>query len=348
MFEQTNSILHSMGTLIRYTLKLITAPKEFFTLLAKTYSELNQGEKLTPKTAFLLTCPISWIPCSILPALFGILYSMQEGFHMSLLQTLNLMLICILMHSSVNTLNTTFDYIRGNDTFQDNSNPEISVLLYHRVKPLHAFALGIFFILFAACAGIPVVINHGVAPLVVGVIGGVTVLLYSGGPVSISHLPAGEIVSGIVMGMFIPMGITAAASSGLYWPTLYMSLPFAIGIALLMMANNCCDIEKDIRVGRHTLPIELGRNNTVKLYRICSMLWIISAIICSLSISVISCAVTVIIIVLQWKPIMATFKSTLTQETRIDDIGYIMISNITINGAYVLAVLAGLLTGFHD
>lgn len=91
-------------------------------------------------------------------------------------------------------------------------------------------------------------------PVVIGLIGGVVILLYSGGPIPVSYLPIGEIVSGVVMGGLIPLGIAGCADGKIHWQILFYSLPMILGIALIMMSNNGSDIEKDRKAGRRTSP----------------------------------------------------------------------------------------------
>jgi 1,4-dihydroxy-2-naphthoate octaprenyltransferase len=43
-----------------------------------------------------------------------------------------------------------------------------------------------------------------------------------------------------------------------------------------MMTNNTCDIERDRRSGRKTLPALLGRTRARRLYRLFAGLWILS------------------------------------------------------------------------
>ncbi|NLM13100.1 MAG: UbiA family prenyltransferase, partial [Epulopiscium sp.] len=46
-----------------------------------------------------------------------------------------------------------------------------------------------------------------------------------------------------------------------------VSLPAIIGIANIMLANNICDVEDDIENKRYTLPIYIGRDKALNLFR---------------------------------------------------------------------------------
>lgn len=103
-------------------------------------------------------------------------------------------------------------------------------------------------------------------------------VFYTYGPVPISRQPLGEILSGIFYGLFIPFLILYInMPQGTYfiltaskeviglqifiWPLvtlLLLSVNPVCSTANIMLANNICDLEKDIKVKRHTLPYYLG------------------------------------------------------------------------------------------
>lgn len=219
-----------------------------------------------------LSAPYSW-PASVCPALFGEVWCLLNGLTLTALQNVAFLIVCILMQSSVNTMNDYIDYVKGTDTRRDYLDREDAVLVYENVNPKSAIVLGIVFIAAAAVIGIAASISVGITPLIIGIIGGIVVVFYSGGPKPISYLPAGEMVSGFVMGGLIPLGIAAASDNRIHPSVLLWSLPFIIGIALIMMSNNGSDIEKDERSGRKTLPVLLGRSRTLKTYRVLTVIW---------------------------------------------------------------------------
>jgi 1,4-dihydroxy-2-naphthoate octaprenyltransferase len=103
-------------------------------------------------------------------------------------------------------------------------------------------------------------------------------VLYTYGPVPISRQPLGEILSGFFYGVMIPFIIIYINTPSGDLLSLNYSLEsvsvevkvipiltllvFAIvpfcTTAAIMLANNICDVEKDIKVKRHTLPYYIG------------------------------------------------------------------------------------------
>lgn len=149
------------------------------------------------------------------------------------------------------------------------------VLQFQRRK-----ALIIIFVLLGTSTALGLYLAY-LTDVVILALGGLCFLcgiLYTYGPVPISRQPLGEILSGIFYGLFIPfilMYINMPKGSfltlGLNWETVsleFMVMPiitlllFSITpvctTANIMLANNICDIEKDIAVKRYTLPYYLG------------------------------------------------------------------------------------------
>jgi 1,4-dihydroxy-2-naphthoate octaprenyltransferase len=141
-------------------------------------------------------------------------------------------------------------------------------------------ALVIIYILFAISAALGLYLAY-LTDIVILLIGGLCFLcgvFYTYGPVPISRMPLGEVLSGAFYGLLIPFILLYINSpAGTYlslnvnfqtiflelqvWPLITLVLlsiaPFST-TANIMLANNICDLEKDIAVKRHTLPYYIG------------------------------------------------------------------------------------------
>ncbi len=142
-------------------------------------------------------------------------------------------------------------------------------------------ALLIIYVLFAVSTALGIYLAC-ITDLVVLVVGGFCFLcgvLYTYGPLPISRMPLGEVVSGFFYGIVIPfilmyinspegtflsysLNFEAVSLSFRVVPILTLLLfaviPFAV-TANIMLANNICDLEKDVLVKRHTLPYYIGK-----------------------------------------------------------------------------------------
>ena len=109
-------------------------------------------------------------------------------------------------------------------------------------------------------------------------------ILYSFGPLPIARTPFGEVVSGAVQGTCIPFlvyiihdpgllsvnlelpRVTVSADLGGIFGFGIFVFPMICCIANIMLANNICDLEEDVKVKRYTLPYYLGREVCLKLF----------------------------------------------------------------------------------
>ena len=102
--------------------------------------------------------------------------------------------------------------------------------------------------------------------------------LYTGGPFPISWTPFGELFSGVFMGLIIILIAFFIQTDNLQGYAVWISVPIIITIGLINMANNIRDRVKDKASGRKTLPILLGKANSIRfmaLMYIIAYAWVI-------------------------------------------------------------------------
>lgn len=297
-----------------------------------------KNNNLTLKLALQLAAPHTWI-ASIGPVIFGILFCKLEKYPLSFEKSILLILASILMQSSVNTLNDYVDFIKGNDSEKDYVEESDAVLIYNSVPPKQVLILGIIYLVLGTMLGIVACRESGFLPLVIGSIGGIIIFLYSGGPYPISYLPIGELVSGFVMGILIPLGVVAVSDGKLHKEIFLYALPLMIGIGLIMMTNNGCDIEKDLEAKRWTLAVLLGRKNTKNLYHILIVFWLSLISILTIYLFGIVGFITPVLILLGYRCFKFLIKSELLAHKRVEQMKNIVKANIIVNMAYFTAIL---------
>jgi 1,4-dihydroxy-2-naphthoate octaprenyltransferase len=146
-------------------------------------------------------------------------------------------------------------------------------------------ALIIIYVLFAISMALGLYLAY-LTDIVVLLLGGICFLagvLYTYGPVPISRQPLGELFSGSFYGLFIPflllyinmpegtflslsLGWESIRAEVMVGPVLTVLLLSVIPVcttANIMLANNICDLEKDVAVKRYTLPYYLGKKALV-------------------------------------------------------------------------------------
>jgi 1,4-dihydroxy-2-naphthoate octaprenyltransferase len=246
--------------------------------------------------------------------------------------------ICVLMHSSVNALDDYFDLMRGTDRPEDNVEAYDALLVHTDLAPHWALYVGALYLAAGAAIGLWVVWRTTLAPLVFGIVGAAVVVLYVAGPMPLSHLPVGEVVSGVTIGGLLPQGVASAFGLA-SWKLFFDSTPLIVGIALVMMTNNVCDIERDCAVGRRTLPVLLGRPRARSLYRALAALWILSvcAFAYSQAASVVHLLIPSVVLAASAPKFFALMSTALRQEDRVRAMSAVIASNFAVNGAYLLA-----------
>lgn len=111
-------------------------------------------------------------------------------------------------------------------------------------------------------------------------------VFYTYGPIPISRMPIGEIVSGLFYGLIMPFIllyinmpkdslISLVVNFDIIELNIHvlpiiklvlLAVPPICTTANIMLANNICDIDRDIKVKRYTLPYYLGKNMSLYLY----------------------------------------------------------------------------------
>ena len=311
--------------------------------MVRSMQSENKYRPLTAKQALQLAAPHTWA-ASVCPSLFGICYSRLMGFPLGPFRAAAVLAACVFLQSAVNTLNDYVDFVKGTDSASDNVEVTDAVLVYGGIDPKSARNLGFLYLFAGLLSGLAASAGAGPVPLLIGAVGGATVLLYSGGPLPVSSLPLGEVVSGFVMGGLIPLGTAACADGKLHPEILFYSLPLIIGIGLIMMSNNGCDIEKDLRAGRKTLPMILGRERTLKLYRFLTVFWILLLLVLPVLLTGrrgFLCGV--LLLLFAGKKFRNILMLRLRPEQRVLQMKGIVAANIFGNGALIVTLMAAVL-----
>lgn len=182
-------------------------------------------------------------------------------------------------------------------------------------------------------------------------------VLYTYGPVPISCQPYGEIISGVLYGYFIPFILIHVSSPHsmieIGYLNGYLNLNFnllELGCFILvflvptlltssiMLANNTCDIEKDILVKRYTLPYYLGQGVSVKLMYILYVLVFMSIALSSiLGVVPLIAILSLLVMPIVWKNV-TMFKKDLVKHVSFK---FIIKNFILIMSVYSVLVLLG-------
>jgi len=194
--------------------------------------------------------------------------------HVNLGETFLLMLSAICFHLAVNGHNQLSDYRRyqNSTTVQDSTNNIIKRLAIS--IPWAYSVLGILLLIFLI-SGLYLAYLSGWPLLFLGGVSFLVGYCYSGGPYPLLKTPLGELLSGLAMGLnIVLLGVyiniyNAPTYDNWFWLTgSIVSLPAVFTIANIMLANNICDKDEDVVIGRKTLAYYLGTKHSLTLLQI--------------------------------------------------------------------------------
>lgn len=314
-----------------------------------TNQELNAQSRLPAKK---ITLPIAidamTLPAVLLsataPALVGILLAIEKIGQIPPLLTICLLLIPTLMNTAVNILNDYFDYISGNDTNDNIAYESDAPFAYHQVEnPKPALWIGTGLFLLAGLMGIYVIAAAGILPAIIGAVGGIIAITYSGTKVATSYLPIGEPLAGFTMGGLIPLGVYAALTGEVDWMVLYKTIPMMLIVTQFMLLNNTCDRERDRLAGRKTLPILIGQKKAQKLANVLSVIWLLQLLHVVITWYIYGLIIIVGMLIIIRKNCVLTFKIERSNETKIPATMALVPVTMGIAVAYPLAIAVQLL-----
>lgn len=209
---------------------------------------------------------------SIIPVILGAVLAWHENpsFYW---QGLWLTLLGILfIHAGINLANDYFDHCSGCD--EANIHPTSFSGGSRVIQEKEISAGSVFFAAVSFCVSggiIGLYLNHlsgSNVILVLGMIGVFLGFFYAAKPFRIVYGGFGELAVGIGFGVLIVLGAYYVQSRHLSLRALFVSLPVAILVALVLFINEFPDYAADKAVGKKTLVVILGKNKAMALYHI--------------------------------------------------------------------------------
>lgn len=214
---------------------------------------------------FLASRPWSFTMTAISVSVGSALAALDGPFSWQL--ALLALLSAVLLHAATNLINDYYDVINGIDTVQAATaqyrpHPLVEGLI--PVEQVRWVAYGLFIL--AAGIGIYLTLVCGWAVLVIGLVGLLAGLTYTAPPLKYKYVALGEVSVFLMWGPLMVEGAYYVQRQGLSLQAFWVSLPFGILVALVLLANNIRDIDHDRRRGIRTLAILLGHRGGLGAY----------------------------------------------------------------------------------
>ena len=242
---------------------------------------------LTPKI-FLNLVEIQTKIASLFPFLIGTLFTYDYFGTLNWLVTGVFFASMLIFDMTTTGINNLIDYKKAtNEDYKKNHN----IIGTANLSEKGVAILLVCMLAIATGLGLWLVYLTDIFVLLIGAICFFIGIFYTYGPLPLSRLPLGEVFSGVTMGfgiLFLVVYINVPhlnlivlyinSSTGLLSIHLdlvllatiaLVAIPPMLTISNIMLANNICDLEQDIKNNRHTLPYFIGKDKAVYLFEIC-------------------------------------------------------------------------------
>ncbi len=173
----------------------------------------------------------------------------------------------VFMHAATNLINDYYDVKSGVDfkgvsTGIYRPHPLLEDKLTSRQVMTEAI------VLYAVATGIGLYLaaSRGWPLLTIGMIGVFASITYTAPPFKYKYIALGELSVFLMWGPLMVSGSYFIQSQAFSSSAVFISIPFGILVALVLLANNIRDISHDRSKGIRTLPIIIGERNGLRLY----------------------------------------------------------------------------------
>jgi len=172
-----------------------------------------------------------------------------------------------LFHAAANLMNDYFDTLYGVDepdspTAKYRPQPLLSGML----TPSQLLREAVLLFVLTTAIGLTAAAVRSYHVLWIGMIGLLTSIFYTAGPVKFKYRAFGEFAVFMMWGPLMIEGAFAVQRNALSVKALYISIPFGVIVALVLFANNMRDIAYDARHNVKTMSILLGSRRSYLLF----------------------------------------------------------------------------------
>jgi len=213
----------------------------------------------TLKILWKLTRPHT-LTASFVPVFIGTIYAMYFG-KVDIWLFLAMLFATLFIQIGTNLFNEYYDFKRGLDSADSVGIGGAIVHYGMKPKTVMKMALGSYGI--SLLLGIYICMNSSWWLALIGLIGMTVGYLYTGGPYPIAYTPFGELFAGLFMGSFFVLISFFIQTGDVNGEVILLSIPIAFLVGGINLSNNIRDIEEDIKGGRKTLAILVGKKRAV-------------------------------------------------------------------------------------
>lgn len=308
--------------------------------------------------SFLKLVEIQTKVASVIPFLLGtsyVIYAFDEFKPVNLIIMFTSMIIFDMTATAINNYMDYKKAVKKEGYGYESHN----AIVRDKINPKQVKFTILAMLIIAIVLGIILFLNTDIVVLVLGGICFAIGILYSYGPVPISRTPFGEIFSGLTMGFLITFiaiyihifdsniitlgfsmkNFTIGFDLQQLIYIFIISMPLIVGISNIMLANNICDIEEDIVNKRYTLPIYIGKQRALRLFR---WLYYIGFLFIMLGVVLKILPVISIVSIITYKIIEGNVKEFIKAQRKEDTFILAVKNFLIMNVVYILTIVVGM------
>lgn len=306
---------------------------------------------------FLKLVEIQTKIASLFPFLIGLLFVIYRYECFNLTNTIIFFVAMLLFDLTTTAINNYMDYQKASsDAYRNKHN-----IIGQAKIPISLVRVIIFSMLIISTGlGLWLVYRTDLFVLLIGMLCFGIGIFYTFGPIPLSRMPLGEVFSGLTMGFGIvfltvyvnayDQGIVSLFLDGTtvqfeadlvkLIEILLISLPSVLTISNLMLANNICDLDDDIKNFRFTLPYYIGKRNAIRLFNLIYILvFIILLIVVLLDLLPITLLAALFIAYPVYKNVSKFNKKQLKAETFSVSVKNLVLVNGSIFVLFLISIL---------
>lgn len=213
-----------------------------------------------------------FLTASLVPILLGTAIAWLEGGSIYWGYFLLALVAGLAMQAGTNIINDYFDHLSGNDEVNREFVRPFSggsrLIQLGLLTPLEVLTEGALFFLLAIILGLYLAWARGPLLLLLGAIGLVSAVFYTGRPLNWASRGVGELLVGLNFGPLMALGAYYVQAQDFSWAPVAASVPVGLLIAAVLYINEFPDYQADQAVGKRTLVVRLGRERAVPLYAV--------------------------------------------------------------------------------
>ncbi|MGD2272915.1 MAG: 1,4-dihydroxy-2-naphthoate octaprenyltransferase [Desulfobacterales bacterium] len=173
----------------------------------------------------------------------------------------------IILHAATNLMNDFYD-VRGGVDYREASTAQYRPhpLLEGKLKPNQVLNGAFIMYGLSAIIGLYLAATRGWALLWLGLVGVFASFAYTAPPLKYKYKALGEFSVFLMWGPLMVEGAYFTQRQAFSITAFWVSLPFGVLVALVLLINNTRDMIHDRQKGIITLPILIGHRNGLRLY----------------------------------------------------------------------------------